>query len=89
MEVLAIDLCNQMLVAYVISCRVNTTSEEVCTFFYTFQGNFYPVRPLVSVVVLWGGTGTTFPLLLAVASRDENKLLPPVPSDSLLGSCHC
>lgn len=47
------------------------------------------VRPLVSVVVLWGGTGTTFPLLLAVASRDENKLLPPVPSDSLLGSCHC
>lgn len=28
-------------------------------------------RPFVSVVVLWGGVGTTFSLPPAVASRDE------------------
>lgn len=47
----------------------------------------WTVWPFVSVVVLWGDIGTTFSLPPAVGSRDEYKLLPQIPTDSLLGHC--
>lgn len=45
--------------------------------------------PLLSLVVVWRSIGTAFSLLPAVASRDGYKLVPHVPTDSLLGFCHC
>lgn len=49
----------------------------------------WTVHPLPSMAVPWGSVGTTFSLLPAAASRGEYKLLPHVPTGSLLGFCHC